>query len=66
MSSDAMDYARLARIKGALKLESVGIRTGGVAIRPQLAEEFDLGPRAPYHRYIEVCEKRMKVLLENQ
>lgn len=59
-------YFRLATLKGRLKLEAKGMKFRGPSLRKQLAEEFCLSPRAPYEKYIEVCQVRMEVLLADK
>ena len=43
---------RLLSLRGMLKLEKVGMKTRGGAIRPRLAEELGLKPRDSYDVYI--------------
>lgn len=56
---DQVAYARLAVIKGRLKLESKGLKFRGASTRGQLAVEFGLKPRDGYDKYIAYCEKKM-------
>lgn len=58
-----ISYARYASLKGALKLEKVGLKSRGGALRPKLAKEFGLSPRAPYDQYINHCICKMNELL---
>lgn len=55
-----VDVFRLASIKGQLELEELGIRSSGGALRPRLAKEFGLPPRAPRAKYIEAVQVRLK------
>lgn len=55
-----VDVFRLVSIKGQLTLEEKGIRSSGGALRPRLAKEFGLSPRAPHAKYIEAIEKRIE------
>lgn len=57
---NAVSYARFAALKGALKLESLGMKTRGGALRPRLAKEFGLSPRAPHLDYIGHCVLEME------
>lgn len=50
---------RLASLKGQLKLESKGLKSSGGAIRPRIAAEFGLSPRASHEKYIEVIQARI-------
>lgn len=45
-------YGRLAMLKGALRLESVGLKTRGGALRPKVAAELGLKARDPYPVFI--------------
>lgn len=60
----AVAYGRMAALKGALKLESLGMKTRGGALRPRLAKEFGLPARADYSSYIAVCLAKMDEYLE--
>lgn len=51
-----IDYFRLASLKSQLKLEAVGLKSSGGAIRPRIAKEFNLSPRAPYTDYIKAIQ----------
>lgn len=59
---DGVEYFRLANLKQQLKLEKLGMRSRGGAIRPRIAKEFGLNPRAPHASYIEIVEQRMEAL----
>jgi hypothetical protein len=56
-------YVRLASLKAALKLERAGMKSRGGAIRPRVAAEFGLTPRASWGAYIEAIEQKMRALL---
>ena len=59
------DYYRLANLKGMLKLEKVGLKfSKGRALRPQLAKEFGLSPRAPHDDYIAEIQRRMEAMIK--
>ncbi len=60
---DGISYAQLASLKGALKLESKGLKTRGGALRPKWAKIFNLPKNASYDVYIMECERRMNELL---
>lgn len=63
---DEIAYYRFTALKFALKREMICKQYGMTvprAIRPQLAKEFCLGPRAPYTTYIAYCETQQAVLL---
>lgn len=58
-----IEYVRLASLKGRVKLESVGMKSRVGPIRPFLAVEFGLKPRAPYADYIAAIQAKMDVIL---
>lgn len=60
---DSISYFRFASLKGALKLEKVGLKTRGGALRPKLAKEFGLSPKAPHADFIAYCESKMAILI---
>ncbi len=64
--SNAVAYARFASLKGALKLESVGMKTRGGSLRPKLAKEFGLKPRDSFDKYIAHCIGKMEECLEKR
>jgi len=59
---DAVSYFRFASIKQQLKLEQVGLKSSGGALRPRLAKEFNLKPKAPHADYIAYCESQLTIL----
>lgn len=59
-----VSYGRYAALKGALKLEALGMKTRGGPLRPRLAEEFGLKPRDGHDLYIAHCVGKMEELLE--
>ena len=60
----AISYGRLASLKGMLKLEKVGMKTRGGALRPRIAVELGLKPRDSHDKYIEVIQAKMDALLK--
>jgi hypothetical protein len=56
---DEIAFFRLCSLRGSLKLESKGLKSRGGAIRPRIAAEFGLMPRAPYETYIAEIQKRI-------
>lgn len=66
-TSRHVTYWQLASVKGALKLESLGLKhSSGKALRPAWAKHLGLKPRDSYEKYIEVIQARMDVLLEEE
>lgn len=63
---EGIQYARLASIKGRIKLEKVGMKFKGGSTRARVAEEFGLKPRAPHDEFIRVIEARMQEILNNR
>lgn len=61
-----VSYARFASLKGQLKLEKVGMKSSGGALRPRLANEFGLSPRDSHDEYINYCIAQMEDLLEQR
>lgn len=66
VSADAaehVNYFCLASWKGALKLERVGLKSSGGAIRPRIADRLGLKPRQSYDVYTARCESLMNEIL---
>lgn len=61
-----VSYFRLAQMKGALKLEKVGMKGRQGALRPQIAKELGLKPRDTYDTYIAVIQAKMNEMLAAQ
>jgi hypothetical protein len=60
VTGDSVNLFRLISIKHQLKLEKLGMKSRGGALRPRLAKEFGLRPRAPHADFIAYCEKKLK------
>lgn len=58
-----IEYYRLASVKYQLKMEALGMRSSGGALRPRLAVEFGLKARDSREAYIEVCKEKMAALV---
>ena len=59
-----ISYARLASMKGAVRLESVGMKMSrGVNVTAMARKELGLKARAPHREVIEAIQKRMDELL---
>ncbi len=56
-------YVRLASLKGMLNLESKGLKSRAGPLRPKLAAEFGLKPRAPYTDFIAAIQAKMEEML---
>jgi hypothetical protein len=63
---DEIAYGQLAILKGALKLEKVGMKTRGGALRPVWAAKLGLKPRDSYDTFIAEVQKRMDKMLDEQ
>ena len=50
---------RLLSIKHQLKLEKLGLKSSGGALRPRLAKEFGLKPRDSHATYIAKIEEEL-------
>lgn len=55
-----IDYFRFASIKAQLKMEKVGLKSSGGALRPRLAKEFGLKARDSHDLYIAHCVAQME------
>jgi hypothetical protein len=56
---EEISYFRLASIKSQLKLEKVGLKSRGGALRPRICKEFGLPKTRPHDEFIAVIQKRM-------
>lgn len=68
-TGDGITYFQLAQLKQQLKLESKGLTHSGMKgrkLRPLLAKEFGLKPRANYDLYIAEVQSRMDAMLKEQ
>ena len=61
---EGISYVRLASLKGMLKLEKVGMKTRGGALRPRIAAEFGLNKRDSHDKFIAEIESRMQAALD--
>lgn len=61
---DGISYARLASCKGAVRLESKGMKMSrGVNVTKMMRQELGLKARAPHEEVIAEIQKRMDALL---
>lgn len=60
----AVGYVRLASLKGALTLESKGMKSRAGPLRPKLAAELGLEPRDSYEKFIEAIKAKMAPIAE--
>ena len=60
VTGEGVDLFRLLSLKYQLKLESVGLKSSGGAIRPRIAKEFGLSPRAPHSAYIDKIRDKIE------
>ncbi|MFA9216829.1 MAG: hypothetical protein ACEQSK_06955 [Sphingomonadaceae bacterium] len=63
---DGIEYAGLAGIKYQLKLEKVGMKTRGGPVRPRIAAQLGLRPRASHDDFIAAVEAKMAALRDKQ
>lgn len=54
-----VSFFRLCQLRGALKMEKIGLKGRGGALRPQIAAELGLKPRASYDDFIAEVQKRI-------
>ena len=57
---------RLLALRGMLRLEKVGLKGSAGAIRPRIAGEFGLSPRAPHDTYINMINARLEQQMNNK
>lgn len=62
-ATEEVNYFCLASWKGALKLEKVGLKSSGGAIRPRIAARLGLKPRAKHDVFIACIEDLMKQII---
>jgi len=60
MITTNVDAFRLLSLRYQLRLESKGLRSSGGAIRPRIAKEFGLSPRASHDTYIDAINKLLE------
>lgn len=60
---EAISFYRLASLKGMIRMESVGMKSRGGALRPRIAAELGLKPRAPHAEFIAEIQRRMDELI---
>lgn len=49
---ESINFFRLCSLRGMLKLEKIGMKTRGGALRPRIAAEFGLKPRDSHDKFI--------------
>lgn len=52
VGKSAIDLYRLAALRSMLKMEKAGLKNSSGPIRPRIADELGLKPRAPHDTYI--------------
>lgn len=62
-ATEEVNYFCLASWKGALKLEKVGLKHSGGAIRPRIAARLGLKPRQSYDVFIERIQSLMNQII---
>lgn len=56
-------YARLLSVRGMLRLEKIGLKSRGGALRPRLAAELGLKPRDSYDLFISTIDAKLAIAL---
>lgn len=56
---DQIEAYRWATIRGALRLEQRGLKSRGGALRPRLAKQLGLTPRAPYEAFLAAVQVKI-------
>ena len=59
METLRVDAFRWLSVKGQLRLEALGMKSSGGALRPRLATELGLKPRAPHSDFMAEVEERL-------
>lgn len=62
-ATEEVNYFCLASWKGALKLERIGLKSSGGAIRPRIAARLGLKPRQDRDVFIARIEELMKQII---
>lgn len=57
---------RLLSLRGMLRLEKVGMKTRGGALRPRIAKEFGLSPRAKHDAFIDAINAILAQHIESK
>lgn len=57
---------RLLSLRGMLRLEKVGMKTRGGALRPRIAKEFGLSPRAKHDAFIDTINHILAQHIESK
>lgn len=65
-ATEEVNYFGLASWKGALKLEKVGLKSSGGAIRPRIAARLGLKPRDKHDVFIARIQELMNEILANR
>lgn len=55
---------RLLSLRGMLRMEKVGMKTRGGALRPRIAAEMNLKPRDSYEQYIAAIDAKLAIIIE--
>lgn len=63
---DELAYFRLAQLKGALKIEGAGMKVRQSPLRPKIAAEFGLKPRAKHSEFISVIQAKMDQMIADK
>ena len=56
---EGISYTRLASLKGMLKLEKIGMKTRGGALRPRIAAELGLKARDSHDTFIAKINEKL-------
>lgn len=62
---DQVSAFRLMSVKYQLRLEELGLKSSGGALRPRLAKEFGLSPRAPRKAYVDYINAKLQEMNPN-
>jgi hypothetical protein len=63
LTGDGIAYARLASLKGRVKLEGLGMKFRGGSATAVMRKEFGLKARAPHAEVIAAIQSKMEEML---
>lgn len=63
---DHMVFYRLCQLRGVLKMEKVGLKGRAGPVRPKIAAEFGLKPRASYDEFIAAVQKKIDEMISEK
>jgi hypothetical protein len=65
-TGSAIDVFRWKSVISQLKLEKVGLKSSGGALRPRLAAQLGLKPRDSHDKFIQAIETKIAAIRESE